>query len=316
MFNFVFILLFLSSSLLSLKIDKKTLYNELLSHSQIYIDYNQTEDIKTIENKPFKANDKRILGFGYSPNFDVWIKFKLTSSTNHTIYKIIEYSNPLTSYVEFYEDKKLKKRDGLLNIPTDRISLNPILKIELKPHQTKEFYIKAHSKITTLIIKLNLWDIDKFYQKEIINQILLALFFGAMGIIILYNSIIFLATKELSYLYYVLFFISVSFHHLLYKGVASLYIFSQEIMKFLIEYSSFIVALPTIFLALFTKEILKLEQYPRLNRILNYLLITYPIVITIIHITDMQHYRSIFFIITLLFLFFTTCYAFFKKNKI
>ncbi len=315
MFNFVFIMLLLSTSIFSLEIDNQTIYNELLSHSKIYIDYNKTENIKTIETKNFKQNNKKLLGFGYSPDFNIWIKFKLTNSTNNNIHKIIEYNNPLTSYIQFFENKKLKKEDGLLNIAKDRISLNPIFKIKLNPYETKEFYIKAYSKITTLIVKLNLWSVENFYEKEMINQVILALFFGAMGIIILYNITIFLATKELSYLYYILFFISVSFHHLMYKGVANLYIFPLETIKILINYSSFIVALPTIFLALFTQQILKLKQYPRLNRILKYLLIIYPIVIIIIHITNMQHYRSIFFIITLLFLFFITCYAFIKKNK-
>ena len=315
MFNFVFIMLILPISLLSIEIDNQTTFYELLSHSQIYKDYNRSENIKTIKNRDFRANTKKNLGFGYSPDFDIWIRFTLSNKTNHTIKKILEYSNPLTSYIDFFEENRLKKRDGLLNLSQNRHSINPIFQIKLNPFETKTFYIKISSKITTLIIKLNLWNSKDFYHKEFKHQIILALFFGAMGIIIIYNIIIFLATKELSYLYYVLFFMGTAFHHLMYKGVASLYLFSPETMQFLINYSSTIVAIPTIFLALFTQQILRLKQYPRLNRILFYLLGFYVVIIIIIHTMGLYHYRSKFFIVILLFLFFVSCYALFKKNR-
>lgn len=315
MLRLIWILLLLIESLFALEIDDSVTFNELLSHSEIYKDHNRSENIRTIQNRKFEPNDKALKGYGYSPNFDVWIRFTLTNKTAHTIEKIIEYNNPLTSYVDFFEKGVLKKRDGLLNLSIDRFSLNPILEITLKPYESKEFLIKASSKITTLIIGVNLWNTKDFYQKEMYNQILLALFFGAMVITILYNLIVFLATRELSYLYYVLFFASVSFHHIIYEGVASLYLFSNQSIVTLITYSSVIVAMPTIFLALFTQNILILKQYPRLNKILNYLLILYPIFIITIQITHLYQYRSSFFVVILLFLFFVTCYSLIKKNR-
>jgi len=315
MLRLIWILLLVIESLFALEIDDSVTFNELLSHSEIYEDHNRSENIRTIQNRKFEPNDKALKGYGYSPNFDVWIRFTLTNKTANTIEKIMEYSNPLTSYVDFFEKDELKKRDGLLNLSKDRFSLNPILEITLKPDESKEFLIKASSKITTLIIGVNLWNTKDFYQKEMYNQILLALFFGAMVITILYNLIVFLATRELSYLYYVLFFASVSFHHIIYEGVASLYLFSNQSIVTFITYSSVIVAMPTIFLALFTQNILTLKQYPRLNKILNYLLILYPIFIITIQITHLYQYRSSFFVVILLFLFFVTCYSLIKKNR-
>jgi len=315
MLKFIWIFLLLQSSLFSLEIDEKTTFYELLSHSEIYKDYNKSETISTIQKQKFKPNDKKILGCSYSPNYEVWIKFKLTNKSSHTIEKIIEYANPLTSYVDFYENNTLKKQDGLLHRAKERKSLNPILKIRLKPHQSKEFYIKASSTITTLIIKLKLWNPEAFYHKDTIDQLILALFFGAMGITILYNSIIFLSTREISYFYYVLFFISSSFHHLMYKGIGTIYLFSPETMHMLINNSSIIVAMPTIALALFTQHILKLEQYPRCNKILFILLLLYPIFIITIKISHLYQYRNWFFMIILVYLFIITAYALLKKNK-
>jgi len=314
MLKFVWIILIFQSYLFPLEINNKTTFNELLSHTEIYKDYNQSDTILTIQNKAFKPYKEKILGCGYSPKYNVWIRFTLTNTTSHSIKKIIEYANPLTSYIEFFEENKLVKKDGLLNVSKDRKSLNPIFKITLEPHQSKEFYIKVYSKITTLIIKLNVWSIEKFNQKELQNKLVLAIFFGAMGIIVFYNIITSIITKGSDYLYFILFFMSVSFHHFMYKGIATLF-FSSETMERLIYCSSCIVGIPTIFLILFTQQILKLENYQKLYRSLKYILLLYPIVIVSILITGENIYRSFFVTIILLYLFGIAGYTFLKTRK-
>jgi two-component sensor histidine kinase len=268
----------------------------------------------TIQSQHFKHTGEEIVSCGYSPRYDVWVRFTLTNSTSNSIEKIIEYDNPLTSSVEFFEEKRLVKKNGLLHRAKERQGLHPILKITVEPHHSKEFYIKVSSKITTLIIKLNLWSIETFNQKEMKNTIILALFFGAMGIVVLYNIIVLFVTKELNYLYFILFFITVGFHHLMYKGVMTLY-FSSETMEMIINCSSCVVALPILFLALFTQRVLKLEQYPTLNKILKYIFLLYTVVILTIWATGLYEYRSLFVVAILIYLFIVTSYAFFKKNK-
>ncbi len=314
MLKTILIMLFLNSYLFSLELNNQTTYNELLSKSEIYIDNNKSETIKTIQKKKFIKTNKVLLGCGYSPKYAVWIRFTLTNRTNHTIEKIIEYDNPLTSYVEFFEDGVLKKEDGLLNLSKHRYYLNPTLKVTLKPYQSKTFYIRAYSKITTLIVKLNLWSPNEFIAKDMSSKVMLALFFGAVFIVILYNLFIFILTKELNYLLFSLFFLSVSFHHFMYKGLAKLY-FSTQIIEALISYSSCIVALPIFFLALFTQRLLNLKNYPKLNKLLIYIGLLYVSNIVIIWYTELYSYRSVFMVITLFYLFLVTTYLFFKKNK-
>ncbi len=315
MYRLIFFMLF-SHYLFALDIDKKITFIELLPHSQIYIDKTKSITIETVQNEKFQPVTQKILGFGYSPDFNVWIRFTLSNTSTQAIDKIIEYENPLTSHIAFFENtNKLLLKDGLLDTAKDRRSIHPILKITLQPNESKTFYIKASSTITTLIIKLNLWNSDAFYKKEIRYQFILALFFGAMGVIIIYNFIIYLSTREKSYLYYVFAFIGITIHHLLYRGVANLYLLSPEYTAKLIEFSSFIVAIPVFFLALFTKTVLDLKQYPRIYRILNYYLIAFPILIILLYILNLNQYRSLFPVILLFLLFLITLYALLKKNR-
>lgn len=315
MFIYLFMLIFpLNSSLFALEIDETTPYKRLLNDATIYIDHTQSETIQNIQTKEFKAKNESFWGFSYSPKFDVWIKITLKNNSNKTIEKVIEYDNPLTSYVDFYEGELLIKKDGLLAVAKERNTLNPIVNIRLNPHESKVFFIRASSKVTTLIVDLKLWNKKAFEHKEKKHQLILTLFFGAMGIIIVYNFIIFLATRELSYFYYVLFFTSVSFHHFMYKGVAALFI-PSDIMQILIHNASFIVAMPMLFLALFVQKILILKQYPKLDKLLNSLLVLYISVVVLVMVTNQHQYRSLFLVFMLLTLFYIAFYALIKKNQ-
>ncbi len=191
-----------------LSIDDKTDKYELLQHSSIFIDKTNALTIDDIQkdNIKFEKNNEPLLGYGYSPDFTVWVKFTLKNNTDKPLRKILEYANSLTTHISFFDisSKKVFK-EGLLNINKNRKTLTPIFKVKLTPSETKTYYIKVSSYITTLIIKLNLWDHNTFYEKEIKHQLILALFFGAMSILAIYNLFIFFFTKDISYLYYVLY---------------------------------------------------------------------------------------------------------------
>ncbi len=315
--RFICLIFLFNSFLFALDIDAKKTFYELLPHAQIYIDHNRSDTIHTVKDKEFQPNSKKMLSYGYSPDFDVWIRFDLNNTSSQTIHRIIEYENPLTSNIMLYEANpdRLLAKDGLLDTAENRKSIHPSFKITLLPNESKTFYIKATSDITTLIVQMKLWDEDAFYKEEIHYQFILALFFGAMSIIIIYNLIVYLSTRDRSYLYYVLAFIGITMHHLLYKGVANLYILPHEGILTTIKYSSFIVAIPTLFLALFTMSILNTQQYPKLNRFLNYSIGAFIFLTILFFLLDLNQLRSITPVVLLFILFGTTIYALLRNNR-
>lgn len=301
-------------------IDNKTEFHNLLSHSKIYIDKTKSMNIDAIvkiENE-FKNNDKEFLAYGYSPDFNVWIKFELKNTTDKPIDKILEYGNPLTTHIEFHSpvDGYMKK-EGLYQISENRKTINPVFKIQLKPQESKIFYIKASTHITTLIVKLNLYDNDSFYEKEIKYQLVLGLFFASMLILGIYNLFIYFFTKDLSYLYYVLYIFGVIVHQMAYVGFANIYLLDQALRVNLVEYASVVTAFPIYFLALFTKSFLRTNQYPLINKILNIFLIIIPISIILFLTFDMFYkYRNLLNMLLFTYLIIITVYATFKKNRL
>lgn len=312
----ILLLLFAVSQLFSVEIYNQKIFENLLPNAEIYIDKNNSLNIDTVQTQDFFKNYQKNLGFGYSPNFTVWIRFTLENKSAKKIDKIIEYANPLTTNVTFFDPQSNQThKDGLIHISPNRESLNPIFAITLEPHSSKTFYIKAYSHITTLIVSVNLWDKKSFYSHEIKHQFILAMFFGAMGIIILYNFLIYWGTREISYLYYVLFFVSIAIHHILYLGLAGLYLLSAHAVALTVEFSAIFVALPALFLALFTQNILELKQYPKINKLLTYYLTIFPILIIFFHIMELHKYKNLFSIVLAIFLFFIIIYSVWRRNR-
>jgi two-component sensor histidine kinase len=303
----------------ALLVEDKTDFVELLPSSLIYIDHSRKLTIKdiTTQNIMFEKNDKRLLGFGYSPDFDVWIKFTLKNNSHKTVHKILEYANSMTTQVKFYDiDSNIVTTEGLLHTKSNRSSINPIFKLTLQPYQTKTYYMKASSYITTLIVNLKLFNDDVFYKKELKHQFILALFFGSMLILAVYNLFIYFFTKDKSYLFYVLYIFGIAVHHTLYVGVANVYILNNISMYYVVQFASLFIAFPIFFLALFSKSFLQIANYPILNKILNILLILFPLSLLLFIFTDMfNQYRNIFSILVLLFLIAIAGYLAYKRNR-
>ena len=313
---FIFILSIVKAD--TLKIDNTEFYN-LLPYSKIYVDKSKSltiENITQVKDK-FEINSKKFLGYGYSPDFNVWVEFTLKNSTDKPLTKILEYDNPLTTHIEFYslKDSHVEK-EGLYYVSKDRKTINPIFKINLEAQESKTFYIKASSHITTLIVKLNLYENDSFYETEIKHQLILGLFFAAMIILGIYNLFIYFFTKDISYLYYVLYIFGIIVHQLMYAGMANVYLFNQTFRVYFVEYSSLVVAFPIFYFALFTKSFLYTGQYPLIDKILNIFLILIPTYVVVFIMFDMSfHYKHLLNILLLLYLIIITVYITIKKNR-
>lgn len=290
---------------------------EILSQSKIFIDETKTYEIDEIikSDKEFTKINNSIKRFGYSPDFNIWIKFTLHNTENVPIIKILEFDNPLVTNISFFENNDLIKLEGLLNKDSIRKSVNPIFEIYLNKNETKTYYIKVFSKKTSLTLKLNLYSNDDFYSKEIFHQFILGLFFGAMIILALYNLSIFLMIKDVSYLYYVGYIFTLVLHHLLYVGFANLYIFDTKFMNVIVNFAAIFIAFPVLFLALFSKSFLDIKQYQKLNIILNILILTLVLSVIFFSISHyFSHYRNAIPILLMSYLFIITLYSAIKKN--
>jgi len=313
----IFLLFFFTSLLFSnetISIDNSTFDKEILSKSEIFIDHTQKLSFDEIQKQIFVKNDLKSLSYGYSPKFTAWVKFTLKNNTNQTLYKTLEYGHSLTTTVELYEGKNVFK-DGLFQLNFDKDSINPIFPITIEPNETKIYYLKANSSVTTLIVKLKLWD-SKAYEKEsFFHQMILGMFFASLGILAIYNFIVYFFTKDKNYLFYVLYMVGVINHQLWYTGFGNIYLFSQEFSNTGIYFAEFYVAFAIFMFALLVQSFLYLKQYKKFSKYYNIFLLIFPFLVTIVWYFELYSIRNMFSFSLLIISSFVLLYSIYKKNR-
>lgn len=303
-----------------MEVGNETAPLDVLEKSSIYIDNTRSIELNEIKNGniEFKPNNTKRLLLGYSPDFNVWIKFTVKNTTNTKISRILEYNNPMTTNIFFYspDENSSPQTSGILSGNLGQKTIHPIFKINLEPHEEKTYFIKVYSKVTTLIVDLKLWKISQFYEEEIDHQKKLALFFGAMMALALYNLSLYFFTRDKSYLYYVAYMIGISFHHIVYTGFFHIFQLDVGLNELMIKVAAIIVGIPAFALALFTNSMLEMGRYPKLKKLLCYYLIIFPFTLLIFVFTnEFNHFRNLFSVILLLLLLFITVYAALKKDS-
>ena len=279
---FIFLILLINFNLNALDINLTHSNISILPYSQIFVDKTNFMNKEDLKEEMFHLNTKDVLGYGFVPNTSVWIKFTLHNKTNQFLSKVLEYDNPETEEIFFYDGEK-KILDGMWHIDKNtRRSINPIFNIILKPFETKEYYLRVHSDITTLIVKLTLWNEEDFHQHDYRHKLYIFMFFSAMIILFLYNTMLFVFTKDKAYFYYISYLIGVIFFESIYLGVAQLYFLSNSIATFItqatIGYLALLVA-PTF---LFTMEFLNTKVFvPNINRWMQFILYMLPFLVVL-----------------------------------
>ncbi|RLA83121.1 MAG: hypothetical protein DRG78_05280 [Epsilonproteobacteria bacterium] len=244
-----------------------TASTDILKTSQVFIDESSSYTIDNIHKAKFEKSNTSKIRLGYTDS-TAWVKFKLSNNSTKTINKVIVLDNQMLDHITLFTKKQngyLEDTTGILNEKyIDSKILSFDFSINLKPNESKEFYLKASSLSCAVYFHLNLMDKDEFYQKDKTHQLILAVFFGAISVLILYNLFIFFFTKDLAYLYYILYLFFTGWNHISYSGMG-LYI----VPKWFVELDAFLAILylscGTIFGLLFTREFLGVKKYKKID---------------------------------------------------
>jgi two-component system, sensor histidine kinase LadS len=217
------------------------------------------------QKEKFKSRDN--LYFGLTDD-TVWIKYDLKNPENSQVDRIL-YFNSFIASVNFYE----KTQDGFTvfnsgykvlayeNIVNSR---HIIYHTTLQKGESKTVYIQlqSHTSIVPTITEYgSLYD---FYSFAVFDDILVIALLAILIALFLYNSFIYLFTKDRVYLYYILyqfFFILFQLHHTNYSSVI---MGSGALFYPLAQLSA---TLTVIFMLVFFKEVLQVKGlFPRLNK--------------------------------------------------
>lgn len=276
MYRYIFLIfIYTSSSLFALSIDENSSNLELLQESKIYIDTSGALSKDEVLRKEFVAVKSNSLNFGIISESRVWFKFTLHNASDIKITKILEYANIKPEELILYDGEKVFK-DGLLL--HHRRSLRPTFKLSLEANETKTYLLSAHSQITALIARVTLWSVEDFYNYELAEKLFIMAFFTIFVTLLVYNSVIYIFTKDEIYLYYSIYLIAVIIFELIYLGIAQIYLLTPLMTLIVTRATLLSVVLLVAPMILFTIKLLQTWRFKKLHFGLKLYLYTFPII--------------------------------------
>lgn len=162
--------------------------------------------------------------FGYS-RATFWFRFSVTNPADHPKTWMLEYDYPIVDYIDFFmADTGLHYKSGD-HRPFDvrPVTYRTIVFPVITPPGVHECYIKLASR-GSIVLPLHAWSKAAFETKKTRDLSLIWLYYGIMLALGIYNFFIFLFIRERSYLYLVLFTVSVTLFTMAHNGHAFQYL--------------------------------------------------------------------------------------------
>jgi signal transduction histidine kinase len=275
--------------------------NSILVQSKFAIDKSSSWKKKDLITKKFVSFEiNRNLNIGYNKNATVWCLFTFKNKTatyQNTTWLVFD-NNHIDSLV-FYDKNRIQILGDRTTF-TSRFMEGQCFKITLKPYESKQIIVKLKKGIS-------FFDFSYYLEKEStleFNSIqkitFISIFFGAILILVSFNSVLYFITKNKLYLLYILY----SVLSTLYISISTSYLKNYVFTNFLYfsELRIYLTCLWFFSLSLFITYFLDLKNnQPNKNRIIfgcNILIFTAIIATLFLLYFDLVQYIRYFFIIT------------------
>jgi len=238
-FLILFFLLFVTNSYSRYVFNTSELSDKISLHKYTTIaDVGQRDlDIQFVIKNYQSLNPKKLKTesdyLGFSENH-FWSKTEIKNSTDSELYYYLETARPTTDLVELFiidekSGKIIKKisGDAMTYSERDYDTHNTVFSLKMAPKANLKLFMHLKSDGAVVKFPVVLYSPDFFIKKTSKEQLLYGFFYGALGIVAVIYFFFFLALKEKTFLYYVLYVVSVGlfqfasdgfFYHLVTPG--------------------------------------------------------------------------------------------------
>lgn len=214
---------------------------------------------------------RKTINFGYT-NDVYWFRFQLFNGTHSKQTSNVEIGYPVLDFLDVFIVSD-KNETQLIEMGDKRPfgdrpvnHRNFIIPVELAAGETQTFFIRVETT-SSMQVPIMLWKEKSLLKATQAEMLGLGIYFGTMGVMVLYNLFVFFSTREVNYLYYVFYVASIALFFSSLSGIAYQYLWptstawnDQSIVFFL--------ASVVVFAGLFTISFLRVnETFPKLKHI-------------------------------------------------
>jgi len=178
-----------------------------------YLDTTHQSTLKDIQQpevqKQFTLNTQPTLHLGKGKK-TAWLKFEVQVQKDGKY--LVEFRNIPIEEAKLYYQKDGNEAYNLVDKVGDKIPFNQrkfkvtnyLFEVDLRSNKTYTLYLRCYSK-ELLPLPMSIGSYQAFLEHNQPKDIIIGAFYGIMLIMIFYNFFIFVATQDLSYLYYILY---------------------------------------------------------------------------------------------------------------
>jgi two-component system, sensor histidine kinase LadS len=273
--------------------------NDKINQYEYFVDKESTKNIEDMILMD-KWNNRKSHNLGYS-NYTHWFKFHIKNKLNPNINFSLVLENTRIEEIDlfFVEDGKIISsfKNGLKRATEDKNKLtrNYIYSIPSN-YNNLEIYVKVKNHFYPLNLDFNIYSnnsLETFIAIDnyiIITQIILLVILFVMHILI------FRISKVDFYKYYLAYLFLIIIVSLYNSDILNLYLFKYGVNDFIIAFFRFLGFLMVVYLIKLLKFFLDLEKsHDFLNKIVNILLISLFVNLTISDLLSIFDYKSLFF---------------------
>lgn len=207
---------------------------------QVYEDVSGQATISDISSaamsERFRNLDCEVLNAGFSSSA-FWLRVDLLylpkDATVHRDW-MLELAYPPMDYVDFY----LPDPTGAQHLAWqtgDRLPFssrqikqnNYLFDVVLEPGQSKTVYLRVQSA-GSIQVPLSLWDSSAYLEEQPPRMYVLGALYGVLLVMLVYNLCIYLAVRDVSYLYYVLYIAPMGLYQLALNGIGVQFLWPQN----------------------------------------------------------------------------------------
>lgn len=220
----------------------------------------------------FTPLKKQVPSLGFTSSA-YWYKVEIYNSTRQVFEGILEEEIAWIDQIDIYEVRAngsahiLRSGELRLRDEAQMRSRSHLLDISFHPYQIKTLYIRVETK-DTFVTPFTLWSVKAFAQADSWRAYYFGALFGAIALMFVYNLVLHAFTRDVNYLYYVVYLFAGFMFAFSYNGFSRLLLWPEHpgFSDTIVNALSFLFQMTA---TIFTRQFLQTRQaMPRADRLL------------------------------------------------
>jgi two-component system, sensor histidine kinase LadS len=194
---------------------------------ELFNDESRLVTYEQVQSVPFMPSQEEVPNFGFNLA-NHWVRFTVRndSKTANTWYLNLAW--PILTEIDFFAPETTfytGEKRLYSSRPID--NRNFVFPLDLKPGETKTYYMRIFTR-TPNVYPLTIYTENGLVKSDELDMALIAIFFGACIIMLIYNTLLFATVRDTAYIPYILYLLITAVFMFSFRGLGFVYVWGDS----------------------------------------------------------------------------------------